>query len=116
MSEAHIEEHSVDFITFLGEQDGPIERLLKQDLIILFHDDPDVVGAYLARVQTPGTPSYGVALCIRSGASPRRSLVERVRNIFARLFSTPAHLDILFLSSEQCDEVARVCLPFYGRR
>ena len=99
-------------VEFLGEQTGSVEDTLKRALILEFATRPDIQRAYLANVafETPG--EHAVALCIVSKRPDDRSLVTRVGEI-ARRQSRETDLDVVFLTSQQESEVARVCNPFY---
>jgi SseB protein C-terminal domain len=99
-------------IEFLGEQDGPPERLLKASLAEELARVPRISAAYLARVgyQPQGQP--GVALCI-AGQRDDPALVDRLGQRFGAIFGSRAALDILFLTAEQEVEVRRVCTAFY---
>lgn len=101
-------------IEFLGEQSGAVEDTLKRELILECATRPDIRRAYLARVgfQPNDTPS--VALCVVSSRPDDKSLVMRVGEIFRRLFSRDAGLDIVFLTTEQEKDLAAVCRPFYS--
>ena len=101
-------------VRFLAEQDGPIEQEFKRRLTDLFDDCQTVKKAYLAVVDY-GTPStFTVALCIRSVVpGPDKSLVNSISSVFASIFSSAEHLDILFLDDEQEIKLGRVCQEFY---
>jgi len=98
-------------IRFVGEQDGPPERDLKELLV------PELVSsavkrAYLVRVAYDDPSSQEVALCVRGTESA--ALVRTVAAHFATVFGRETHLDILFLTEPQERELSRVCRPFYG--
>lgn len=101
----------VSEVRFLGEQDGQPERLLKGRLTESFKQRGEVQRAYLAQVISGD--QAGVVLCVRvrQGADP--NLVQEVGSIFASIFATQAHLDILFLSESQETALRNVCTPFY---
>lgn len=100
-------------VRFIAEQDGPIEKDFKRRLIGVFRNNKTVKGAYLAAVDYGDLTTYSTALCLRSLSSPDKLLVERIGHIFASLFSSKEHLDILFLSDEQEKSLLRVCRAFY---
>jgi hypothetical protein len=102
-------------VEFLEEQSGSNEDLLKRDLILEFVTRPDIQRAYLAKVGFPAQNETSVALCVVSSRPDDRSLVMRVGEIVRRRISMDAALDILFLTSEQEIDLARVCSPFYRR-
>ena len=103
-----------DRVEFLGEQSGPIEDPLKRELILEFATRPDIRRAYLALVGFQPTSEPAVALCILSKRPDDQSIVTRVGDIFRRLFSKDAALDILFVTEQQDADLAAVCRPFYS--
>ena len=112
MPKKHAEEFQISRVRFLGEQDGPPELELKCRLGQFFQNDQTVTAAYLARVMY-GDESYAVALCLRSQLGKHRRLAEKVGKIFASIFGSHEHLDIIFLSETQQAELAIVCKAFY---
>jgi hypothetical protein len=102
----------VPSIQFLREQDGAPERLLKAQLAQLFLGRKAILRTYLAQF-VAGT-SVGVALCLRTSTGPDADLVKDVGSVFARIFGSHEHLDILFLSEEQETLLITVCRPFYS--
>ena len=109
-------------IAFLGEQDGPPERDLKQALSVIFSGEPSVSRAFLAKV-THDFAIPGVALCVclrDSGAQSSRALpshlTREIARAFAEIFASVEHLDVVVLSSAEEHEASRVCRPFYEVR
>jgi hypothetical protein len=102
-------------VEFLGERDGVAEGGLKRELILEFTTRPAIQRAYLAQLgyQLDGAPAVG--LCLVSSQPDDQSLIRRVSDIFARMFSKDAELDVLFLTPEQELDLKRVCQPFYSR-
>lgn len=102
-------------ITFLGEQDGPAERRLKEALGVLLRLDPAVIRAYLARVLYDGKTG-GVALgLLTDDERDNEKPVEQMGRAFAALFNTSAHLDVVFLNEDKDAEIRKTCPPFYNR-
>jgi hypothetical protein len=101
-------------IEFFGEQSGSVEDTLKRDLILEFATRPDIRRAYLAQVGFQAQSEPSVALCIVSARPDDKSLVVRVGDIVRRRFAKDVAMDILFLSTEQEADIARVCRPFYS--
>lgn len=101
-------------VEFLGEQSGPVEDTFKRALFLEFATRPDIRRAYLARVGFQAASEPAVALCILSKRPDDQGIVIRVGDIFRRLFSKDAALDIVFLTEEQDADLARVCRPFYS--
>ena len=97
-------------IRFVCEQDGVAERELKA-LLAPELLSRNVERAYLAKIQYQDPRSHEVALCVRGVEDP--GLVQTVAGHFAKLFGRAVHLDILFISESQEQELARVCRPFY---
>lgn len=105
------EEVRVPGVRFLGEQDGPPERLLKDRLAVLFHQDKTIITAYLARVDLDN--KTGVVLALRTTSGPNKQVVESVGKIFASIFAGREHLDILFLTDAQESKLKHVCKAFF---
>ena len=55
-----------------------------------------------------------VALCIVS-TQPDMAVVKGVSAIFERIFRPDMHLDVLFVSADQEEDLKRVCRSFYPR-
>jgi hypothetical protein len=100
-------------MTFLGEQDGAVERQLKEKLVQVFLQDGTVNRAYLARAVIDG--SRTVILGVRAEGANESRLAAQVGSAFASIFNARQHLDIVFLSDAQHAEVSRVCRPFFDR-
>ena len=105
---------TVPAIKLAGEQDGPPERDLKARLIKLFRDEPMVERAYLARTDYGAAMGLQVTLCVVS-SNVEGKLVSQVSEIFADMFGSHEHLDILFIREEQERQLRTVCPPFYNR-
>jgi hypothetical protein len=99
-------------IRFLGEQDGPPERLLKQRLCAAFVFHQQLECAYLAQVAYPD--ESGVALCLHCADGEDSQLAEVIGEVFASIFGAHEHLDVLFVSEDQEAALRRVCRPFYA--
>jgi hypothetical protein len=107
---------TVQKVYFLGEQDGPPEQGLKNKLVILFGQLRLVNIAYLAVVRYGDAVSPNVALCVRGQPGQNRMFAERVGRVFAAIFGSHEHLDLIWLTPEQETSLAKVCRPFYGAR
>jgi hypothetical protein len=112
-SKRHTKRLEVPVITFIGEQDGPSERFLKEELSKLFGGHTNVLTAYLARVHYADPKSVSVCLCLEVTDGVDEPLVEAAHSLFARHFNREVYLDIIFLKSSQKVQVAVVCKPFY---
>ena len=73
------------YVRFVGEQDGPVERELKEHLTTLFRSDPAILIAYLARVQYDNTDSCGVALCLVSMNPDDKGVWDRVGRVLGHV-------------------------------
>ena len=111
-SKNHAEEIRIPRARFLQEQDGPTECELKKRIAECLSCNDSVRHAYLARARY-ADDSCNVALCLRTELGPDRKLVEEIGKIFASLFASHEHLDIMFLSEAQEAEVMAVCKPFF---
>jgi hypothetical protein len=102
-------------VTFLGEQDGPPERRLKEALAVLLRLNATVTRAYLARVLYDDTTRGVMLALLTDDEENREKLVRQLERAFAALLNTEAHLDIVFLSRERDAEIRKRCRPFYDR-
>ena len=105
---------SAPVIRFVGEQDGPPERELKQQLVAVFKNNPSVQHAYLAQVVYADASDISVCLCIKPDCGDDPALVKEIGEVFAVIFRTEEHLDILFIRDDQEAELKQVCEPFYA--
>ncbi|MGZ3323258.1 MAG: enhanced serine sensitivity protein SseB C-terminal domain-containing protein [Xanthobacteraceae bacterium] len=111
-----IDEFTTPDITFLGEQDGPAERRLKEALGVVLGLDRTVIRAYLARVLYDGKTSGVMLALLTDDGEDSEKLVAQAGRTFAALFNTRSNLDVIFLSAEKDAEISQVCAPFYSRR
>lgn len=102
-------------IRFLGEQDGPPERILKEKLADSFRRHGGIDKAYLTRVDFGEGTNPGVVLGLRTKAGPDMGVVENVGATFAHIFNTKEHLDTVFLTDDQEAQLAKVCPAFFER-
>ena len=102
-------------IKFLGQQDGVPERKLKTHLAELFSSLDYVIRAYLVRVDYSDSNEINVALCIRTKADSSHNLSEAINEIFANMFRTNEHLDVLYLTKEREIALSKVCPPFFTK-
>ncbi len=99
--------------TFLGEQDGPVERTLKGRWLPILSARPEIRRAFLVRASYDGSSDVHVllALCSSGGSDP--SLVEALRVPYAAIFHRDCPLDMVFITQAQESQVDAVCPPFY---
>jgi hypothetical protein len=100
-------------LNFWGGQDGKVEREFIGRLIDVFCNNPNVLRAYLARVQYEHKTDFNVALCIRSSGLDNNPIEVCVGTIFSSMFGSHEHLDILFVNEQQEQDLKRACKPFY---
>jgi hypothetical protein len=100
-------------LNFLGEQDGPPERELKEQLATFLDRGQWARVAYLARVTYEKMAPANVALCVRGQTGQDRVFAEQVGRIFGPIFGSHEHLDIIWLSPEQEAALMQVCKPFF---
>ena len=105
------DQHRVAEISFLQEQDGPPERLLKEKLTEIFRKNRAVERAYLT-IGRLGEET-GVVLGLATRFGPEEKIVASVQTVFASVFNSDEHLDILFLTAEQETELTQVCKPSF---
>ena len=103
----------VQGVSFVGEQDGPPERALKDRLTVLLRKLQLVRTAYLALVRYDNAGPLQVALCVRGQPGQNRMFAERVNQVFASMFGSHEHLDTLWLTPEQEASLRQVCQAFY---
>jgi hypothetical protein len=114
-SQRHTEELNVPVVTFVGEQDGPPERMLKAELSELFEVRKNLQKAYLARVRYGDAGVISICLCLAVTNGAKKSLVKAIHSLFAEHFNRAVHLDILFLKPKQENQLDALCKPFYTR-
>jgi hypothetical protein len=110
-----LEELHVPKVNFICEQDGIPERDLKQKFIPLFETRDHILSAYLARVSYANPIEPNVALCIRMDKKDDIDLRKAIADIFAAIFNRKEHLDIIFIQSNQEEELRKVCRPFFEK-
>ena len=110
-----IDEFSTPDITFVGEQDGPAERRLKEALAVVLGLDASVRRAYLARVRYDRTSSGVMLALLTDDEEDSEKLVAQAGKTFAALFNASASLDVIFLDGGKDVEIRKVCAPFFVR-
>lgn len=108
-------EFAVRRISFIGEQDGQIERQLKAKLAEFFQTEPQIISAFLARAHYGTLQETFVCLCLQRTGGDDRPTVDRIGRVFASIFAKTQHMDILFASDQQLRELRLVCRPFFSR-
>jgi hypothetical protein len=102
-------------VTFLGEQDGPAERRLKEALSVLLGLGATVTRAYLARVRYDDKTSGVMLGLLTDDERNSEKVAGQMGRTFEALFNTKTHLEIMFLDDERDAEIRKACAPFYDR-
>ena len=101
-------------IRFVAEQDGAVERTLKERWLQILSTRPEIRRAFLVRAAYEGPNDIHVVLVLCSNCAADRSLVEELRVPYAAIFSGDCPLDMLFANSAQESEIEKVCRSFYA--
>ena len=100
-------------VQFLHDQDGPMERTIKQGMNEFFRDVVQVEEAYFARVLYGGNVQ-DVALCVYgSPEMDAQLLLKGVQQVYNRAVNTEQPLHTIVLTPEQHVDIAKVCNSFY---
>ena len=100
-------------ITFVGEQDGRPERDLKSRFTTILRGEVSISRAYLAKADYGDDTGINVVLCVRSSSGEYPTLNPKIGAVFAEMFGSREHLDLLFIRADQEEQLAKVCHPFY---
>ena len=103
----------VPTISFVGEQDGPVEQALKLDWSATLASSPSISAAYLAKATYGADVTRHVILCLRANGKPDSAVVAHLHEPFVARFKTTEKLDIAFISAEQERMLQPVCKAFY---
>ena len=98
---------------FIAEQDGPSERDLKAHFVDLFRQESVVERAYLALAEHGDGTGVHVTLAIKSSRGEDPSLLRKLMRIFAEMFSSREHLDVISIREDEERQLQDVCAPFY---
>ncbi len=110
-----LEEIHVTKATFLGEQDGEVEKEFKRRLLECFATTTTLHRAYLVRATFDDSPAIRIVLAMEANSGGHVVLRERAYKVFAKMFSSTVSLDILFPDQEQRRRISAVAKPFYER-
>jgi hypothetical protein len=98
-------------VVFLAEQDGPIERQLK-DAWLPVLVQLGVPRAYLVRAQLPGETGSTVALAMPKGGYSEPSVVKALTPVFKMHMAKDTFIDMLFVDAKQESTLVKVCKSF----
>jgi hypothetical protein len=99
--------------SFLGEQDGPVERTIKAKWLPILSARAEIRRAFLVRASYEGSKDVHVVLALCSKGGSDLSLIEALRVPYAAVFHCDCPLDMVFANSAQESQIERVCPPFY---
>jgi hypothetical protein len=108
-----VTEVRVPKVTFLGEQEGPVERTVKAQWMPILSAHAEVRRAFLVRAAYEGQSDAQVILALCSASGANSKLVEALRVPYSAIFSRNCPLDMAFVTASQESEIERVCAPFY---
>lgn len=100
-------------VTFIAQQDGPIEKVLTSKLASFFRRTNAKLDAYLCRVHYGNPNQISIAICLASQEGKQVEIVDGISRIFQELFAQHEHVDIIFIGGEQLLSIAQNCDPFY---
>jgi hypothetical protein len=100
-------------VTFISDQNGPVELELKKKLVPCLSSYQQVFKAFLARVSYGSSPKQEVALCLVGGDNDAEQILGCVQPIFEQMFRTSESLGIVFLTDEKLKQISSVAKPFY---
>jgi len=104
---------SASSVQFLHDQDGPMERTIKQRLSEFFRDVVQVEEAYFVRVLYSGNVQE-VALCVYGTPEMDAQLVLKgTQQVYQRAVNTDQTLHTIFLTPAQHVDITKVCKSFY---
>jgi hypothetical protein len=101
----------LDFSPLIGDD---TEQKLKATLVPLLRKHGDVKRAYLARAHYDGKTG-GLVLGLVTPGEDSETLVAEIGKLFASMFDSSQHLDVIFLSDEQLTAI-KVAAAFYLRK
>jgi hypothetical protein len=108
-------EFRVQNMTFLGEQDGQVEREFKRRLLDCFATSTTLHKAYLVRARYDDSSGVSVVLALDANPGGQVILRDRASKVFREMFNSDDWLDILFPNEEQERRISAVAKPFYHR-
>jgi hypothetical protein len=100
-------------ITFIGEQDGEVERTMKARWLPILAAHPEIRRAFLVRAAYEEQQDVHVMLAPCSNGPGDVKVIESLRVPYAGIFSRDCPLDMAFVTSTQQSEIERVRPPFY---
>lgn len=101
-------------VKFLGEQDGPVERTIKEQWSAILSASPEIRRAFLVRASYEGSNEMHVVLALCSRAGADQTLLEALRVPYAAIFHRDCPLDMVFANASEESHIEKVCPPFYA--
>lgn len=103
---------TVQEITFVREQSGQAETEFKAEIIPILESFPKLNRAFLAQIKYANLDELHVALCLR-GEKEEKSLIDKVTQVFIKMFSSENELDFIFIDCKQEKILLEKCIPFW---
>lgn len=100
-------------ITWHAEQDGEIERRLKERWVQMFRVAPDIRRVFLVTATRPQESSSRVLLVIVSRAEPDTELGASIERMAAAELPAEMNFALLWLRPNEYAPIERVCSAFY---
>lgn len=110
-----------DTINFLGEQDGKIEKNIKEIWKEILKKFDFIQEAYLPIIEVDESTKHtksNPALCIYPypiNTEVEKGVVDNLSKSFKEMFGPNQFLDIMFLSEEERKKCMNVCKSFYQK-
>ncbi len=103
-------------IVFVTEQDGEPQRRLKARLVERFHSSAGLLEAFLVWARYDDASDLNMAPCLKIDKGiPDFELIKADGAEFANIFNSREHIDTLFLTPAQYQQIVTVARPFYRR-
>jgi hypothetical protein len=100
-------------ITWHQEQDGEIERRLKERWVQMFRVAPEIRRVFLVKATRPDESSPRVLLVIVSRGEPDAELAASIERMAAAELPVELKFAVLWLRPNEYAPIERVCTAFY---
>jgi len=108
------EQLTVPSIRIVGEQDGPAEQKIKTQFSEFLAGTGFQCRAYLVRAKYGSSDELNVALLVRLQSGDSRFVNSGLGRLFHSVFRPDQHLDIMFLSESEEENVKTLVKPFFS--
>lgn len=100
-------------VTWHAEQDGEVERRVKERWVQMFRLAPPIRRAFLAKATRPGETDPGVLLVLISRDPPDAELLQSIERIAVADLPAELRFETLWLKPGEFAPIERVCTAFY---